>query len=139
MTTINKSAVTLENLSKKFTLHHEKPTLVENIFSQKIKEEVWALKNINLVVNSGEKLGIIGSNGSGKSTLLKIMAGITAPTSGKIKINGKVVTLIDLDAGFHPELTGEENIYLSGMLLGMNRKVIQSRLKQINFLLTQAQ
>lgn len=131
MTTINKSAVTLENLSKKFTLHHEKPTLVENIFSQKIKEEVWALKNINLVVNSGEKLGIIGSNGSGKSTLLKIMAGITAPTSGKIKINGKVVTLIDLDAGFHPELTGEENIYLSGMLLGMNRRVIQSRLKQI--------
>lgn len=115
-------AIRLTNVSKKYTLHYEKPTLVENIFKFGRKEEIWALKDINLEIKKGEKLGIIGNNGSGKSTLLRIITGITVPTNGKIEVNGRIAALIDLEAGFHPELTGEENIYLNGMLLGMNKK-----------------
>lgn len=124
-------AIKLTNVSKKYIIHHEKPTLVENIFSFRKKEEVLVLKDINLEVKKGEKLGIIGDNGSGKTTLLKIITGITAPTSGKVEINGRVAALIGFEAGFHPELTGEENIYLNGMLLGMNKKEIQEKFVQI--------
>jgi len=124
-------AIKLSNISKKYILHHEKPTLVENIFSFRRKEEIWALKDINLEIKKGEKIGIIGDNGSGKTTLLKIISGITIPTTGKIEINGRVAGLIDLEAGFHPELTGEENIFLNGMLLGMSREEIKKRFKHI--------
>jgi len=124
-------AIKIENLSKKYILHHEKPTLVENIFRFRRKEEVWALKDINLEIRKGEKIGIIGDNGSGKTTLLKIISGITFPTSGDIKVNGKIAALIDLKAGFHPELTGEENIFLNGMLLGMNKKEINQKFDKI--------
>src|SRR3990167_3803963 len=109
-------AIRLSGVSKKYTLHHEKPTLIENILSRKNDEEFWALKNINLEIKKGEKLGIIGPNGSGKTTLLEIIAGITIPTKGKVVTKGKIVSLIELQAGFHPELTGEENIFLNGML-----------------------
>jgi len=124
-------AIKLSNISKKYILHHEKPTLVENIFSFRRKEEIWALKDINLEIKKGEKIGIIGDNGSGKTTLLKIISGITIPTTGKIEINGRVAGLIDLEAGFHPELTGEENIFFNGMLLGMSREEIKKRFKHI--------
>jgi len=123
--------VKLTSVSKKYVLHHEKPTLMENIFSARTKEEFWALKDINITVNKGERVGIIGPNGVGKTTLLEIITGITTPTSGKVATNGKIVSLIELEAGFHPELTGEENIYLNGLLVGMSKEEIQSKLKQI--------
>lgn len=126
----NISAIILTNVSKKYVIHHEKPTLVEKFFKGK-DETFYALKNINLVINKGEKVGIIGPNGSGKTTLLKIITGITTPTEGKIKTFGRVVSLIDLQAGFHPDLTGEQNIFLSGMLLGMRKREIEQKLDSI--------
>lgn len=127
----NNIAVSLTSISKKYTLHHEKPTLVENILKRKKQEEFWALKDINLTINKGEKVGIIGPNGAGKTTLLKIISGITIPTTGYIKTKGKVVSLIELSAGFHADLTGEENIMLNGLLIGMTKNQLKSRLKNI--------
>jgi len=124
-------AIKLIDVSKKYILHHEKPTLVENIFRFRRKEEIWALKDINLEIKKGEKIGIIGDNGSGKTTLLKIITGITSPTKGELGVNGRVAALIDLEAGFHPELTGEENIYLNGMLLGMSKEEIKQKFTDI--------
>jgi len=126
---MNNIAIRLNNISKKYILHHEKPTLVESFFKK--KEELWALKNINFILKKGEKLGIIGPNGAGKSTLLKIITGITTPTSGETETNGRIASLIELTAGFHPDLTGEENIYINGLLLGMSRKEIKSNFKTI--------
>src|SRR3990170_2141549 len=124
-------AVQLKEVSKKYILHHEKPTLVENILTRKWNEEFWALKNINLEIKKGESVGVIGSNGSGKTTLLEIIAGVTTQTEGEVKTFGKSVSLIDLGAGFHPELTGEENIYLNCLLIGMSKLEIKSRIKKI--------
>lgn len=122
-------AIKLANISKKYILHHEKPTLVESLF--KTKEEFWALKNIDLEIKKGEKLGIIGPNGAGKSTLLKIITGITVPTTGRLKTKGRIASLIDLEAGFHPDLTGEENIYINGLLLGMVKEEIRKNFDAI--------
>lgn len=126
---MNETAIKLTNISKKYILHHEKPTLVETFFKK--KEEFWALKKINIEVKKGEKLGIIGPNGAGKSTLLKIISRITTPTTGKVETNGRIASLIELTAGFHPDLTGEENIYINGLLLGMSRKEIKDKFKAI--------
>jgi len=125
----SKIAIKLSSVSKKYILHHEKPTLVESLIKR--KEEFWALKNINLEVKKGDKLGIIGPNGSGKSTLLKIITRITTPTKGKVRTSGKIASLIDLEAGFEPDLTGEENIYINGLLLGMTKKEINKNFKKI--------
>lgn len=123
-------AVKMIHISKRYNIHHEKPTLVEKFV--KVQDETfWALSDINLVINKGDRVGIVGSNGSGKTTLLKVIAGITAPTNGGIEINGRIISLIDLNAGFHPELTGEQNIYLNGMLLGMTRKEINNKIASI--------
>jgi len=127
----DKIAVELKGVSKKYTLHHEKPTLVENIFTARSSEEFWALKRINLEIKRGEKVGIIGPNGSGKTTLLEVISGITTPTRGSVITNGKKVSLIELEAGFHAELTGQENIYLNGLLIGMSKKEINSKIKKI--------
>lgn len=128
---MSKTAVKLHQVSKKYILHHEKPTLVENILRRRSLEEFWALKDIFLNIKKGEKLGIIGPNGSGKTTLLKIIAGITAPTTGEIKIHGKVVSLIELSAGFQPDLTGEENVMLNGLLIGMSKDEINGKMNEI--------
>lgn len=93
--------------------------------------QIWALKDINLEVNEGEILGIIGCNGAGKSTLLKILSKITAPTKGCIKIRGRVGSLLEVGTGFHPELTGRENIYLNGTILGMTHAEVTSKLEEI--------
>jgi ABC-type polysaccharide/polyol phosphate transport system ATPase subunit len=100
-------------------------------FYRGINEKFWALKNVNLTIKKGERVGIIGPNGSGKTTLLKIITGITAPTAGKLNINGNVISLIDLEAGFHPDLTGYQNIFLNGMLLGLSKKQVESKISDI--------
>lgn len=126
----NNIAIQLTNVSKKYEIHHEKPTLVEKFVKGK-NETFWALKNINLAIKKGERVGIIGPNGSGKTTLLKMIAGITTPTHGTITTRGKIVSLIDLTAGFHSDLTGYQNIYLNGMLLGLSKHKIEKRISSI--------
>lgn len=94
-------------------------------------EYVWALKDINLEVKQGEILGVIGKNGAGKSTLLKLLSQVTQPSNGSIKIKGRIASLLEVGTGFHPELTGRENIFLNGTILGMTRKEVKSKLDEI--------
>lgn len=124
-------AIQLKNATKTYELHHEKPTLSERILQEKKPQRFTALSKLDLVVYKGEKIGIVGSNGSGKTTLLKIIAGITTLTSGSLQTKGKIVSLIDVSAGFHPDLTGRENIFLNGLVIGMNKKEIQQKYKKI--------
>jgi ABC-type polysaccharide/polyol phosphate transport system ATPase subunit len=116
-----------ENLSKTYNLQKQKTfkEFLPALFSgRSTKNSFQALSHLNFEINKGESLGILGRNGSGKSTLLKIIAGVTKPSDGRITVNGKVAPLIELGAGFHPELTGRENVYLNGSILGIKMKTM---------------
>ncbi|RWZ78352.1 MAG: ABC transporter ATP-binding protein [Candidatus Microsaccharimonas sossegonensis] len=133
----NKVAIAVNNVSKSFQLPHEKMDSVKSLFINPFNrnhrrfESQHALKNINFKINKGEFFGIVGRNGSGKSTLLKIIAGIYATTSGSIEKNGKLVPFIELGVGFNPELTGRENVYLNGALLGFTKKEVDANYESI--------
>lgn len=125
--------IAFSNVSKKFR-RGQKLLLKEallDMFMPGRQEDFWALKDVSFEIKKGETVGIIGNNGSGKSTILKLIAGVMFPTNGKINVNGRISPLIELGAGFHPELTGRENIYLNGTILGLSKKQIDERFKEI--------
>lgn len=126
----SEDVIQLVGVGKKYYIHHEKPTLAETVLKGK-NETFWALDNINITVKRGERIGIVGHNGSGKTTLLKIINGITAPTTGTVYTKGKIISLIDLEAGFHPDLSGIQNIYLNGLLIGLQKNVILQKMNDI--------
>ncbi len=131
--------VEIQNISKKFRIQHEKQAYLSlrdslaSVFKSSIStsEEFYALNDINFTVMPGESIGIIGKNGAGKSTLLKILSKITPPSSGKIICRGRVASLLEVGTGFHPELSGRENIFLNGSILGMKRKEIEIKFDEI--------
>jgi len=114
-----------EALTQKFSRKTRTPT------AETTEDMFWALRDINLSVQSGRSLGLIGHNGAGKSTLLKVLSRITKPTKGKITLQGSLSSLLEVGTGFHPELSGRENIYLYGAIMGMSRSDIQKKFDQI--------
>jgi ABC-2 type transport system ATP-binding protein len=120
------TAIEIDGISKMFRLHRERPTSVKQrlLVSRSRSEEFWALRDVAFDVADGSSLGLIGHNGSGKTTLLKCIAGILRPTSGTIRYRGRLAALLELGAGFHPELTGRENVYLNASFLGLARRDI---------------
>lgn len=140
------TAIKVENLSKKYILNQqsqERYLALRDVITNKAKsifkpnqlshnqEEFWALRDLNFEIKQGDRVGIIGRNGAGKSTLLKILSRITEPTTGKIKLKGRVASLLEVGTGFHPELTGRENIYLNGAILGMSKWEIKKKFDEI--------
>jgi lipopolysaccharide transport system ATP-binding protein len=111
--------------------HTAKPPIVLNPPNGSSSEHIWALKDVSLEVKEGEVLGIIGRNGAGKSTLLKILSRVTAPSSGEVRVKGRIASLLEVGTGFHPELTGRENLFLNGAILGMRKSEIRSKLDEI--------
>ena len=143
------SVITVENISKHYIIDHKRSKgtngLRDSITGavkgwlgstktaddEVTKEEFWALRDVNFSVEQGDRVGIVGHNGAGKSTLLKILSKIVEPTSGSVRIRGRVASLLEVGTGFHPELTGRENIYLNGSLLGMRRDEIRAAFDEI--------
>ncbi len=144
------NVIQIENLSKKYIIQHNgqqgyvalRDVIADNVkglfkspkngnTTGSTKEEFWALSDVNFNVQQGDRLGIIGRNGAGKSTLLKVISRITDPTFGKISVKGRIASLLEVGTGFHPELTGRENIFLNGAILGMHRSEIRRKFDEI--------
>ena len=140
--------IKVENISKSYVLKHQNKEsyvalrdVISNkaksilkpskLFSKTTSEEFWALKDVSFEVKQGERVGIIGRNGAGKSTLLKVLSRIVAPTKGRITLDGRVASLLEVGTGFHPELTGRENVFLNGSILGMSKAEIQKKFDEI--------
>lgn len=128
--------IEVKNVSMRFNLATERTDTIKEYFVKLLKgqlmfNEFYALKNVNLTVNRGEAVALIGANGSGKSTLLKCIAGVLYPTTGSIAVRGSIAPLIELGAGFDPDLTARENIYLNGAVLGHDRKFMDAHFKSI--------
>jgi len=131
---LNNIAVDINKVTKRYRIYHEKiPSLKNTILRGKrtTYEEFLALDDISFSIKYGETFGIIGPNGSGKSTLLKLISNIIQPNSGKINIDGTVSALLELGAGFHPDLTGRENIYINSAILGMRKREVDKKFDQI--------
>ncbi len=129
-------AIRLENVTVAYRAPHERiGTFKEYVirwFQRRVKyQHFMALNNVSLTLKKGETVGIIGHNGAGKSTLLKLISRVLTPTSGRVWVRGKVAPLLELGAGFHPELTGRENVYLNGSILGLSREEIDERIQDI--------
>ena len=127
-------AVSVEHLDKKFRMYHERNQTIKSAIMRgrtSVHEDFWALRDVSFEVPVGSTFGLIGSNGSGKSTLLKCLAKIYYPTSGSITAHGKLAALLEVGSGFHHELSGRENIYLNGSILGMSKKQIDSKFDEI--------
>ncbi|MCI1014368.1 ATP-binding cassette domain-containing protein [Herbaspirillum sp. C7C2] len=136
-------SIIVEGISKKFRIHHEKERdtqergLLRKFLGRKRKdkagsdEDFWALRDISFEVNQGERLAVVGRNGAGKSTLLKILSRVMSPTEGQIRIRGRMSSLLEVGTGFHPDLTGRENVYLNGALLGMSRMEVRQKFDAI--------
>ncbi len=133
---MSKTALKLENVGMKFNLSSEKLDSLKEYFIKFIKKDIkhdefWALKDISFEVKKGDRLGILGLNGAGKSTLLKVIAGVYNPTEGNVYRKGVIAPLIELGAGFDPQYTGSENIYLYGSVLGYSKKFIAEKYDEI--------
>jgi lipopolysaccharide transport system ATP-binding protein len=132
-----KPIIEIQNISKKFRLDHKGVAYLSlrdkltSMFERNIKEDFWALEDVSFNVQPGEALGIIGRNGAGKSTLLKILSRITPPTRGKIISRGRIASLLEVGTGFHSELTGRENIFMNGSILGMKKNEINNKFDEI--------
>ncbi len=130
-------AVSFDDVSKRFVVHHERAyTVLESMIglvkpATRSTEEFWALRAVSFEIPDGETFGIIGPNGAGKSTVLKLMARILEPTSGQVAVKGRISPLLELGAGFHPELTGRENVYLNAALFGVSQAEAQERYDEI--------
>ena len=131
---MDKGTIEVRDLSKVYHLYNKPSDRIRETFSirkKKYSKEHYALKNINLKINKGESIGIVGTNGSGKSTLLKLVTGVVTPTTGTIKTDGKIAALLELGAGFNPEYTGIENIYLNGTMMGYTEEEMKKRVPDI--------
>ena len=133
---MSKTAIEVDNVSMKFNLSLEKVDSLKDYIFKTIKREIqynefWDLKNVSFSVEKGDRVGILGLNGAGKSTLLKVISGVFKPTEGHVDKHGKMVPLLELGAGFDPQYTGKENIYLYGAMLGYTKKFIDSKYYEI--------
>lgn len=133
---MEQNVITMNNVSMCFNMPNDRITSLKEYVVKLIKNKIsynkfWALKDINLEINKGDVVGIIGFNGAGKSTMLKVVSGILKPTKGSVQIKGSIAPLIELGAGFDLELTGRENIYLNGAILGISRKIMSEKIEEI--------
>jgi len=133
---LNPIAIKIEGVTQRFRVIHERPDTLRELFATFFRprhdfHDFEAIKNVSFEVGHGEIVGILGRNGSGKSTLLKIIAGVYRPSSGRVEVHGTIAPLLELGAGFHPELTGRENILLNGLLLGFSKQEMLEREQKI--------